>query len=114
MILGAGPKTLIIKRGEYGVLMFTGDRVFAVPAFPLEEVKDPTGAGDCFAGGFMGYLARTGKLSEDALRRAVVYGSVMASFAVEAFSLDRLRGLESKDIEARFGAFKQMTVFEEL
>jgi sugar/nucleoside kinase (ribokinase family) len=113
-ILGAGPKTLIIKRGEYGVLMFTGDRVFAVPAFPLEEVKDPTGAGDCFAGGFMGYLARTGKLSEDALRRAVVYGSVMASFAVEAFSLDRLRGLEYKDIEARFGAFKQMTVFEEL
>jgi sugar/nucleoside kinase (ribokinase family) len=113
MILGAGPKTLIIKRGEYGVLMFTGDRVFAVPAFPLEEVKDPTGAGDCFAGGFMGYLARTGKLSEDALRRAVVYGSVMASFAVEAFSLDRLRGLEYKDIEARFGAFKQMTVFEE-
>jgi sugar/nucleoside kinase (ribokinase family) len=113
-ILRAGPKTLIIKRGEYGVLMFTGDRVFAVPAFPLEEVKDPTGAGDCFAGGFMGYLARTGKLSEEALRRAVVYGSVMASFAVEAFSLDRLRELEYKDIEARFGAFKQMTVFEEL
>jgi sugar/nucleoside kinase (ribokinase family) len=113
-ILGAGPKTLIIKRGEYGVLMFTGDRVFAAPAFPLEAIKDPTGAGDCFAGGFMGYLARTGKLSEDALRRAVVYGSVMASFAVEAFSLDRLRSLDDNDIESRFRAFKQMTVFEEL
>ena len=114
LILGAGPKTLIIKRGEYGVLMFTGDRVFAAPAFPLEAVKDPTGAGDCFAGGFMGYLASIGKFSEDALRRAVVYGSVMASFAVEAFSLDRLRTLDQQDIRARFGAFKQMTVFEEL
>ena len=113
-ILGAGPKTLIIKRGEYGVLMFTDDRVFAVPAYPLEAVKDPTGAGDCFAGGFMGYLARTGNLSHDAMRCAVVYGSVMASFAVEAFSLDALRELSYKDIEARFGAFKQMTVFEEL
>ena len=112
--LGIPVLVVYVKRGEYGVLMFTGDRVFAVPAFPLEEVKDPTGAGDCFAGGFMGYLARTGKLSEEALRRAVVYGSVMASFAVEAFSLDRLRELEYQDIEDRFGAFKQMTVFEEL
>ena len=113
-ILASGPKILIIKRGEYGVLMFTADGVFAVPAFPLEAVKDPTGAGDCFAGGFMGYLARTGDLSEHALRRAVVYGSVMASFAVEAFSLDRLRALDNKDIEARFVAFKQMMIFEEL
>jgi sugar/nucleoside kinase (ribokinase family) len=113
-ILAAGTKTLIIKRGEYGVLMFTGDRVFAMPAFPLEEAKDPTGAGDCFAGGFMGYLANTGNITDDGLRRAVVYGSVMASFAVEAFSLDRLRGLEFKDIEGRFAVFKQMTVFEEL
>ena len=113
-ILAAGPKTLIIKRGEYGVVMFTADRVFAVPAFPLEAVKDPTGAGDCFAGGFMGYLASSGNVSEHALRRAVVYGSVMASFAVEAFSLDRLRVLDQTDIVARFGAFKQMTIFEEL
>ena len=113
-ILASGPQILIIKRGEYGVLMFTGDGVFAMPAFPLEAVKDPTGAGDCFAGGFMGYLARTRDLNEHALRRAVVYGSVMASFAVEAFSLDRLRVLDDKDIETRFGAFKQMMIFEEL
>jgi len=113
-ILAAGPKAMIIKRGEYGVLMFSGDRVFAVPAFPLEQVKDPTGAGDCFAGGFMGYLASIEDLSDDALRRAVVYGSVMASFAVEAFSLDRLRVLDYKEIEARFAAFKRMTFFEEL
>jgi sugar/nucleoside kinase (ribokinase family) len=113
-ILASGPKFLIIKRGEYGVLMFSGDRVFAAPAFPLEQVKDPTGAGDCFAGGFMGYLASTGNLADEALRRAVVYGSVMASFAVEAFSLDRLRVLDYKEIEARFAMFKRMTFFEEL
>jgi sugar/nucleoside kinase (ribokinase family) len=113
-LLAAGPTTLIIKRGEYGVLMFSGDRVFAVPAFPLEQVKDPTGAGDCFAGGFMGYLASTDNLSDEALRRAVVYGSVMASFAVEDFSLDRLRVLDYKEVEARFTAFKRMTFFEDL
>ena len=114
IILGAGPKSLIVKRGEYGVLMFSGDHVFAVPAFPLEQVKDPTGAGDCFAGGFMGYLASTDNLSNEALRRAVVYGSVMASFAVEEFSLDRLRVLDYKEVEARFAAFKRMTFFEDL
>ena len=114
IVLGAGPKFLIIKRGEYGVLMFSGDHVFAAPAFPLEQVKDPTGAGDCFAGGFMGYLASTDNLSNEALRRAVVYGSVMASFAVEDFSLDRLRVLDYKEVEARFTAFKRMTFFEDL
>jgi sugar/nucleoside kinase (ribokinase family) len=113
-ILAAGPKVLIIKRGEYGVVMFSGDRVFAAPAFPLEEVKDPTGAGDCFAGGFMGYLASSGDLGDEAIRRAVVYGSVMASFAVETFSLDRLRVLKVDEIENRFKAFKRMTFFEEL
>jgi sugar/nucleoside kinase (ribokinase family) len=113
-ILAAGPKVLIIKRGEYGVVMFSGDRVFAAPAFPLEEVKDPTGAGDCFAGGFMGYLASSGDLGDDAIRRAVVYGTVMASFAVETFSLDRLRVLKFGEIENRFKAFKRMTFFEEL
>ena len=113
-ILAYGPSTLIIKRGEYGVLMFTAKSVFAAPAFPLEEVKDPTGAGDCFAGGFMGYLANTGNFDEEGLRRAVVHGSVMASFAVESFSLDRLRILDYKEIEARFKAFRQMIFFEDL
>jgi len=105
---------LIVKRGEYGVLMFSRDRIFAAPAFPLEQVKDPTGAGDCFAGGFMGYLASTGNLSEEAFCRAVVFGSVMASFAVEEFSLDRLRQLDYKEIEDRFKAFKQLTFFEDV
>ena len=105
---------MIIKRGEYGVIMFSKDREFAVPAFPLEQVKDPTGAGDCFAGGFMGYLSSTGNLGDEALRRAVVAGSVMASYAVESFSLDRLRLLDYKDIEARFKAFKGMTFFEDI
>jgi sugar/nucleoside kinase (ribokinase family) len=113
-ILAVGPNILIVKRGEYGVLMFSRDRVFAAPAFPLEQVKDPTGAGDCFAGGFMGYLASTGNLSDDAIRRAVIYGSVMASFAVETFSLDRFRALDYKDIESRFKDFRSMTFFGEL
>jgi sugar/nucleoside kinase (ribokinase family) len=113
-IQAAGPKTIIIKRGEYGVLMFTGARVFAAPAFPLEAVKDPTGAGDSFAGGFMGYLASTGNLTDEGFRRAVVCGSVMASFAVEAFSLDRLRVLDYKEIEARFKEFKRLTFFEDI
>ena len=110
----AGPATLIVKRGEYGALMFSRDRVFAASAFPLEQVKDPTGAGDCFAGGFMGYLASTGNLSEEAFCRAVVFGSVMASFAVEEFSLDRLRQLDYKEIEDRFKAFKRLTFFEDI
>jgi len=110
----AGPKTLIIKRGEYGALMFNHDRVFAAPAFPLEQLKDPTGAGDCFAGGFMGYLASTGNLGDEAFCRAVVCGSVMASFAVEEFSLDRLRQLDYKEIEARFKEFKRLTFFEDI
>jgi len=110
----AGPSTLIVKRGEYGVLLFSRDRIFAAPAFPLEQVKDPTGAGDSFAGGFMGYLASTGNLSEEAFCRAVIFGSVMASFAVEEFSLDRLRQLDYKEIEDRFKAFKRLTFFEDL
>src|SRR5438132_4193943 len=110
----AGPSTLIVKRGEYGVLLFSGERIFAAPAFPLEQVKDPTGAGDCFAGGFMGFLASTGNLSEEAFCRAVIFGSVMASFAVEEFSLDRLRQLAYKEIEDRFKAFKRLTFFENI
>ena len=113
-ILARGPKHLIVKRGEYGVLMFDHKRSFAAPAFPMEVVRDPTGAGDSFAGGFVGYLAATGNLSEVAMRQAVIFGSVMASFTVEAFSLDRLRALDYKEIEARFGEFKRLTHFEDL
>ena len=113
-ILRRGPKYLIVKRGEYGVLMFSEKGVFGAPAFPLEQVLDPTGAGDTFAGGFMGYLAATGDLSEDAFRQAIIFGSVMASFTVEAFSLDRLRILDYKEIEERFGEFKRLTHFEHL
>jgi len=113
-ILDMGVKTLIIKRGEYGVLMFSGSSVFAAPAYPLEEVFDPTGAGDTFAGGFMGYLANTGDTSEAGIRQAIIFGSVMASFNVEDFSLNRLKRLEYREIEARFRSFKTLTHFEAL
>lgn len=113
-ILALGPKCLIIKRGEYGVLMFHKAQIFGAPAFPLEIVQDPTGAGDTFAGGFMGHLASTGDFSDTGLRRAIIFGSVMASFTVEGFSLDRLRRLEYRDIESRFREFKRLTHFEDL
>jgi sugar/nucleoside kinase (ribokinase family) len=113
-ILAKGPKQLIVKRGEYGVLLFSHKQTFGAPALPLEQVKDPTGAGDTFAGGFMGYLASTGNLSEEAVRQAIIFGSVMASFTVEAFSLDRLRALDYKEIEARFREFKRLMHFEDL
>lgn len=108
-----GPRNVVIKRGEYGALLFDADGdMFAAPALPLEEVVDPTGAGDCFAGGFMGYLARPGlEPSGGALRTAMIYGSVMASFCVEGFSYDRLKGLDPKVIQARFEAFSQLTNF---
>jgi sugar/nucleoside kinase (ribokinase family) len=105
-ILGTGLKNLIVKRGEYGVIMFTRSSVFAAPAFPLEEVFDPTGAGDTFAGGFMGYLANTGDISETGIRQAIIFGSVMASFNVEDFSLDRLKRLSYSEIEERYRYFK--------
>src|SRR5512136_283593 len=98
-IIALGCKRLVVKRGEYGVLMFTADSVFAAPAYPLEEVFDPTGAGDTFAGGFMGYLANTGDLTEEGLRQAIIMGSTLASFAVEAFSLERLLRLTRPEIE---------------
>ena len=110
-ILGFGAKNLIVKRGEYGVLLFTGESIFAAPAYPLEEVFDPTGAGDTFAGGFMGYLANTGDISAEGVRKAIVFGSVMASFNVEDFSLNRLRSLTYEEIEGRYKTFKQMTHF---
>ncbi|BCR05557.1 adenosine kinase [Desulfuromonas versatilis] len=111
-ILAMGPRTLVVKRGEYGVLMFTEHSTFAAPAFPLESVYDPTGAGDTFAGGFVGYLAATRNHSEANVRKAIVFGSVMASFTVEDFSLNRLRSLESKEIENRFQKVKLLTEFE--
>ena len=113
-ILARGPKHLIVKRGEYGVLMFNDKQVFGAPAFPLDDVRDPTGAGDTFAGGFLGYLAATGNYSPEAMRQAIIFGSVMASFTVEAFSLDRLRILDYKEIEARFKEFKRLTHFEDI
>jgi sugar/nucleoside kinase (ribokinase family) len=113
-ILARGPKHLIVKRGEYGVLLFSEKQVFGAPAYPLEEVRDPTGAGDTFAGGFLGYLAATGNRSAEAIRQAIIFGSVMASFTVEAFSLDRLKILDYKEIEERFRSFKRLTHFEDI
>ena len=110
-ILALGPRTLLVKRGEYGVLLFSANSVFAVPAYPLEEVIDPTGAGDAFAGGFLGFLARSGDLSEANLRRAIVYGSVVASFVVEDFSLRRLHTLTRDDIDQRYRQFVSLTEF---
>ncbi|MGE0683513.1 MAG: PfkB family carbohydrate kinase [Candidatus Binatia bacterium] len=110
-ILDMGPKTLLIKRGEYGVLSFAPNSIFAVPAYPLEEVFDPTGAGDSFAGGFMGYLAQVNDLSEASLRKAIVYGSGVASCVVEDFSLRRLHTLTRDDIERRYRQFVSLTEF---
>ncbi|ADO72002.1 PfkB family carbohydrate kinase [Stigmatella aurantiaca] len=112
-ILALGPSTVVIKRGEYGALLFEKDHVFACPAFPLEDVFDPTGAGDTFAGGFMGTLATAGRIDRDVLCRAMVMGSVMASFTVERFSLDRLRELTPPELYGRFNEFKRLTHFDE-
>jgi sugar/nucleoside kinase (ribokinase family) len=112
-ILSWGPDSVIIKRGEYGALMFSDSTIFSAPAYPLESVYDPTGAGDSFAGGVMGYLAGSGDLTETGIRRAIIYGSVMASYNVEAFSLERLRKLSLAEIEARFREFKNLTHFEQ-
>ena len=110
-IFKMGPKTLVVKRGEYGAMMVDKRGVFCVPAFPLEEPHDPTGAGDSFAGGFMGYLAGCGDKTDAALRRAMVYGSVLGSFAVEKFGLDRLRSLKRAEIHARARHFGKLTQF---
>lgn len=113
-IMSQGPRALVVKRGEYGAALFTGDTYFAIPAYPLESVFDPTGAGDTFAGGFMGYLASQEKLDEAAMRRAMIFGSVMASFNVEEFGTERVQRLTHAEINERFRAFKQMTHFEEI
>lgn len=109
-----GPKTVVVKQGSYGALMFNGHSVFSAPAFPLESVFDPTGAGDTFAGGFMGYLSSTMNFSEESMRKAVIFGSVMASLNVEAFSLDRLRSLDYREIEGRYREFRKLTHFEDI
>lgn len=113
-IMAMGPRLLAIKRGEYGSMLFDREQVFSAPAFPLADVFDPTGAGDTFAGGFLGFLARTGDLSQSNLRRALVVGTVLASFTVEAFSLDRLRRVSDGEIASRYQEFQRLTSFEAL
>lgn len=112
IILNMGPRLLIIKKGEHGALLFHEEGMFFAPALPLHEVKDPTGAGDTFAGGFIGYLAKTDDISFDNMKRAVIYGSVLASFCVEEFGLDRLQTLTWPEIEARVKEFKSIVRFD--
>ena len=112
-IMAHGPRIVIIKKGEHGAFMFKERSIFFAPAYPLEDVFDPTGAGDSFAGGFMGYLARTGDLSDENLRRAVVVGSAMGSYAVEKFSVERLLEITRADITARVAEFRQLVAFEQ-
>ncbi len=109
-----GPRALVIKRGAYGALLFNEGGWFSAPALPLESIRDPTGAGDTFAGGFVGYLANTMNFDDATVRKAIVMGSVMASFNVEAFSLGRLRTLTYEEIEARYRVFKRLARFEDL
>lgn len=111
-IMMMGPKYLIIKKGEHGALLFHGDNVFFAPALPLEEVFDPTGAGDTFAGGFVGHLAKTGDISFENMKRAIIVGSAMASFCVEKFGPTRLKEVTKTDIDARIQQFKDLVSFE--
>jgi sugar/nucleoside kinase (ribokinase family) len=111
-VLGMGPHTVVVKKGEHGAMMFTSGDCFSAPAFPCEDVFDPTGAGDSFAGGFIGHLARTGDLSVPNMRRAVIYGTVMASYCVEAFSVEGMASLGQSDIEGRFRVLKDLSHFE--
>lgn len=113
-ILSFGPRAVVVKRGEYGALYFSGDSVFSASAVPLPAVFDPTGAGDSFAGGFMGYLAKSRSEDDATMRRAVVLGSVLASFTVEQFSLDRLRTLTPEEIRARFSEARRLAHFDDV
>jgi sugar/nucleoside kinase (ribokinase family) len=113
-IMAMGPSAVVAKRGDHGVLLFHGDSIFSAPAFPLDRVIDPTGAGDSFAGGFMGYLAATGDLSAEGFKLAAMAGSVMGSFQVESFSLERTASLTNDEIEARFRALSDLTKFTPL
>jgi sugar/nucleoside kinase (ribokinase family) len=111
-IMAMGPHILIIKKGEHGALLFMEDDIFSAPAYPLESIFDPTGAGDTFAGGFIGYLARAGEVNSETLRRAVINGSAMASFCVEKFSLDALKDLTAMQISERLTAFRRLSHYE--
>ncbi|KAA9324960.1 PfkB family carbohydrate kinase [Adhaeribacter soli] len=110
-IMAMGPKFLIIKKGEHGALLFHGEKVFFAPALPLEDVFDPTGAGDTFAGGFIGYLASTGDISFENMKRAIIHGSAMASFCVEKFGTERMLNLEQTEIDARVQQFVELVNF---
>ena len=107
-----GPKYLIIKKGEHGALLFSEGHIFFAPALPLSQVFDPTGAGDTFAGGFIGYLAKTGDHSFENMKRAVIYGSAMASFCVEAFSIERMKSLDTEQINERVKEFVELVRFD--
>ncbi len=111
-ILEWGPSRVVIKRGEYGVLSFADGSFFGLPAYPVQDVSDPTGAGDSFAGGFIGYLAKKGTFNEKDIRRAIVHGTVMASFNVEDFSMDQLLRLNPGDIESRYADLREHTAFD--
>ncbi len=113
-IRALGPRAVIVKRGEHGATAFLGDEIFTVPGYPLEQLADPTGAGDTFAGGFMGYLAKSGDHAPAGLRRAIVAGSVLASFCVQRFSLEGILALEQEEIERRYRAFQVLTRFGDL
>jgi sugar/nucleoside kinase (ribokinase family) len=113
VIRGMGPKIVIVKKGEHGALLITETTVFSAPAYPMENIFDPTGAGDAFAGGFVGWLGRTDDLSEENLKRAVIYGSALASFCVEKFGVDGLKDLTYLRIKDRFRAFRELSRFEE-
>jgi sugar/nucleoside kinase (ribokinase family) len=111
-ILEMGPKFLVIKKGEHGALLFHGDHVFYAPALPLEEVFDPTGAGDTFAGGFIGYLAKTKDISFENMKTAIIVGSALASFCVEKFGPNRMKEITKTDIDQRLKEFVQLVNFE--
>lgn len=110
-ILKMGPDAVIIKKGEHGALMVTNDSCFVAPAYPMCEVKDPTGAGDSFAGGFLGYIAQNGGLSTESIKKAIIHGSVVASYVVEDFSLDKLIEVGTSEIESRYNAFEELVRF---
>ncbi len=113
IIMGMGPKHLIIKKGEHGALLFGEDKIFAAAAYPLESISDPTGAGDTFAGGFTGYLSRSEDLSFDNMKRAVIYGSAVASFCVEEYSTKKIENLTKEEIQKRFKEFHEITRFDD-
>jgi sugar/nucleoside kinase (ribokinase family) len=112
LLLKSGLKYVVIKKGEHGSLLFGNDFFFSAPAYPLEDIHDPTGAGDCFAGAFTGYLSRANQIDHNSLRKAVIYGSVIASYCVEDFSLTRLQTLTEHEINERYGLFKSMSHFD--